>query len=143
MLDRPKLCLLVCLSYLALAKPCCSADRVFGPANTVNPSPRSQPVDLTMLEGEKRPVRFEAYVTGHNQFPSSEEVRYIGNCVSGKFHRPWCPFEQVMNCHKAVFFRFRREAFESGFIPCRYCLPPIVKRVRCVLLKGCPKEGAN
>jgi hypothetical protein len=65
---------------------------------------------------------------------NNEEFKYIGNSYSRKFHRPWCPFEQAMNPHKAVFFHFRKDAVEAGFNPCRYCLPPFVKQVRCVLL---------
>lgn len=66
--------------------------------------------------------------------PDDPEFKYVGNSFSKKFHRPWCPFEQVMSANKAVFFRFRWHAIEAGFRPCRYCLPAVVKQVRCVLL---------
>lgn len=65
----------------------------------------------------------------------NQDFKYVGNKFSGKFHRPWCPFEQTMAAHNAVFFHWRREAVTAGFSPCRYCLPPFVKQVRCVLLK--------
>lgn len=81
---------------------------------------------LTRFEGP-RPVETA-------RLPDDPEFKYVGNSFSKKFHRPWCPFEQVMNANKAVFFRYRWHAIEAGFKPCRYCLPAVVKQVRCVLL---------
>lgn len=66
----------------------------------------------------------------------SSSYKYIGNSSSNKFHRPWCPFEQVMRARRAVFFHSRKEAISAQFSPCHYCLPPIVMRVKCVLLKS-------
>jgi hypothetical protein len=60
--------------------------------------------------------------------------KYIGNTFSNKFHRPWCPFSQVMNAKHANFFCFRYQAIDDGFTPCRYCLPPYTKSVHAVLL---------
>lgn len=61
--------------------------------------------------------------------------KYIGNGSSGKFHRPSCPFAKVMGRSRRIFFRFRRDAIESTFVPCRYCLPPSWRSVSCKLLK--------
>jgi len=68
-----------------------------------------------------------------------EIYKYIGNKFSNKFHRPWCPFEKAMNAHNALFFHFRHNAIAAGFKPCQYCLPLVVKRVRCVLLPSRPR----
>ncbi len=67
-------------------------------------------------------------------------VKYWGNSFSLKFHRPSCAFARAMNARHVVFFHFRRQAIESGQRPCRYCLPPFIKRVECKLL---PRERAN
>jgi len=63
-----------------------------------------------------------------------EEYKYIGNSVSNKFHRPWCLFEQAMNPDHALFFPYRKDAIAKGFIPCRWCLPPFTKQVRCTVI---------
>lgn len=55
--------------------------------------------------------------------------KYIGNGLSLKFHRPSCPFAKVMGREHRIFFKFRRDAVESAFLPCRYCLPPNWKSV--------------
>ena len=60
--------------------------------------------------------------------------KYQGNMVSGKFHRPDCPYAQIMNRHKKVFIARRNEALERGFRPCRFCLPRVQKTVRARLL---------
>jgi hypothetical protein len=70
-------------------------------------------------------------------------VKYWGNSSSAKFHKPSCPFAKAMNSRHVVFFHFRREAIEAGQEPCRYCLPPFVKRVRCVLLPRDSCKGAD
>lgn len=60
--------------------------------------------------------------------------KYEGNIVSGKFHRPDCPYAQIMNRHKKVFIARRNQAIEQGFRPCRFCLPRVEKTVRARLL---------
>ncbi|HEY9677910.1 MAG TPA: Ada metal-binding domain-containing protein [Drouetiella sp.] len=61
-------------------------------------------------------------------------VKYWGNLFSMKFHRPSCPFAKAMSPHNVVFFNFRRQAIESGQVPCRYCLPPNWTTVRAEIL---------
>lgn len=51
-------------------------------------------------------------------------VKYWGNSFSLKFHRPSCPFAKAMSAHHVMFFNFRKDAVDSGQVPCRYCLPP-------------------
>lgn len=60
--------------------------------------------------------------------------KYVGNNFSAKFHRPSCPFAKAMNGHNAVLFHFRKEAIAAGHHPCRYCLPPVWKSVRCAII---------
>jgi hypothetical protein len=61
-------------------------------------------------------------------------VKYWGNSYSNKFHKPSCPFAKAMNARHVVFFHLRCDAIAEGQVPCRYCLPPVVKRVQCKLL---------
>lgn len=60
-------------------------------------------------------------------------VKYWGNSFSLKFHRPSCPFAKAMSAHHVMFFNFRRQAIDSGQVPCRYCLPPNWTTVRASL----------
>ncbi|CAN5577725.1 hypothetical protein BH10CYA1_BH10CYA1_22240 [soil metagenome] len=57
-------------------------------------------------------------------------IKYWGNSFSLKFHRPSCPFAKAMSAHHVMFFNFRRQAVDSGQVPCRYCLPPNWTTVR-------------
>jgi hypothetical protein len=70
-------------------------------------------------------------VEAHEQDSVPElPYKYVGNMDSGKFHRPSCPYAKVMNRIRKRFFHFRHEATDLGQVPCRYCLPPIVRSVR-------------
>ncbi len=60
-------------------------------------------------------------------------IKYWGNSFSLKFHRPSCPFAKAMSAHHVMFFNFRRQAVDSGQVPCRYCLPPNWTTVRATL----------
>lgn len=60
--------------------------------------------------------------------------KYLGNRQSLKFHRPRCPFAQIMSRSKRHNFHFRRQAIEAGYHPCRYCLPPYWTSVSVKLL---------
>lgn len=75
-----------------------------------------------------------------NQYKLMQEApyKYIGNCFSNKFHRPWCPFEHLISARHARLFCLRRDAVLAGFDPCRYCLPPIVKQLRGTILNDQP-----
>ena len=57
------------------------------------------------------------------------QIKYVGNSFSLKFHRPSCPFAKAMFDGNLVLFPFRHNAIESGYAPCRYCLPPHWKSV--------------
>lgn len=76
---------------------------------------------------------------GHlTQAPAVDEsaklpIKYWGNSFSLKFHRPSCPFAKAMSAHHVMFFNFRRQAVESGQVPCRYCLPPDWTTVRATI----------
>ena len=50
--------------------------------------------------------------------------KYVGHVLTHKFHRPSCQFARVMCPDHVQLFHFRRQAIESGYIPCNYCLPP-------------------
>jgi hypothetical protein len=115
-------------------RPCCQAK-----AATCSP-PEISPADhldqaCTTGGDTKSSDRNDSQTPGLATTQTEAPYKYVGNSFSKKFHRPWCPFQQVMNAHHAVFFQFRKDAIEAGFLPCRYCLPPITKQVRCVLLK--------
>lgn len=59
---------------------------------------------------------------------------YIGNKESLKFHRPDCPFAQMMAKFRRQYFCNRKVASEAGMKACRYCLPGIRLRVKARLL---------
>lgn len=61
-------------------------------------------------------------------------IKYWGNSFSLKFHRPSCPFAKAMSADHVMFFNFRREAVDSGQVPCRYCLPPNWTTVRATIM---------
>jgi len=68
-------------------------------------------------------------------------VKYVGNSVSLKFHKPSCPFARVMSYSKRVQFHFRRQAVACGHKPCRYCLPQTWTVCRAKILT--PLTGAK
>jgi hypothetical protein len=59
--------------------------------------------------------------------------KYTGNLYSHKFHRPSCPYCRVMAIYKRTRFHFRHQAVAAGYVPCRYCLPPVWTTVRAVI----------
>lgn len=61
--------------------------------------------------------------------------KYVGNRFSHKFHRPSCPFAQLMSGGNVEYFCYRKQAIEQGFKPCRYCLPPWWKSVNATIIK--------
>ncbi|MBS1953082.1 MAG: hypothetical protein JST89_02790 [Cyanobacteria bacterium SZAS-4] len=70
---------------------------------------------------------------GLNSVSADLPIKYWGNSFSLKFHRPSCPFAKAMSAHHVMFFNFRRQAIDSGQVPCRYCLPPNWTTVRASL----------
>ncbi len=75
--------------------------------------------------------------------PLDLPYKYVGNTFSSKFHRPSCPFAQAMNVRHVLLFHFRCQAIAAGQVPCRYCLPPIWKTVKAVLLHGSQQNNAQ
>ena len=131
-----KICLVFALCFCSRNKSCLGADLApsaspYAKSPLINQSPAAA---SRKTESQLSKTRTDGQVQSASN-SDNEEFKYIGNGLSGKFHRPGCPFEQAMAAHNAVFFHFRREAIAAGFSPCRYCLPPFVKQVRCVLLK--------
>ena len=73
------------------------------------------------------------YATGESRATNSEtvpekeideNVTYIMNKKTLKFHNPYCPSVDDMNeKNKLYFYGTREEAIESGYIPCGYCKP--------------------
>lgn len=74
---------------------------------------------------------------------ASLPVKYWGNSFSLKFHRPSCPFAKAMSAHHVMFFNFRKQAVDSGQVPCRYCLPPNWTTVRATILHQAPASNIN
>lgn len=67
---------------------------------------------------------------GNNTDSKTSEYKYIGNIESMKFHRPWCKYAQIMNPKRAKLFHYRKDAIEAKMQPCRFCLPPVQKKVK-------------
>jgi hypothetical protein len=63
-------------------------------------------------------------------------IKYLGNCFSGKFHRPSCKFGKAISASHVALFNFRWQAVQSGQVPCRYCLPPTWTSVKAVILSN-------
>ncbi len=78
------------------------------------------------------PCQIESYSNQSQE--NREDYKYLGNVVSLKFHRPGCPYGQIMARPKRIFFQYRYQAIEQGFKPCRFCLPPVWKTVRARLI---------
>ncbi len=52
-----------------------------------------------------------------------DEVQYIGNKKSQRFHLPTCRAVNQMSEKNKVYFSSREEAIESHYIPCGECNP--------------------
>jgi hypothetical protein len=65
--------------------------------------------------------------------------KYVGCSFSKKFHRPSCMFARAISKHHLVLFRWRKQAIDAQYAPCRYCLPPIWLSTHCVMLPASPK----
>ncbi len=57
------------------------------------------------------------------QMPETDEVLYIGNKNSMKFHLPNCRAVSQMKEKNKVEFKTREEAIEHGYKPCGECNP--------------------
>ena len=60
---------------------------------------------------------------GKNLQNQPAEAAYIGNCSTGKFHRPDCRGVARMSDANKVFFSTRKEAVADGYEPCGICHP--------------------
>lgn len=70
-----------------------------------------------------------------------KQCKYVGNNFSLKFHLTSCPFAMQMWKQRRHPFRFKKEAVNQGYRPCRYCLPPYWTEVHAVL--RLPSDYAN
>ena len=55
--------------------------------------------------------------------PEADDVQYIGNKKSQKFHYPTCRSVSQMNPKNKIEFHSREEAVERGYRPCGECNP--------------------
>jgi methylphosphotriester-DNA--protein-cysteine methyltransferase len=70
--------------------------------------------------------------------------KYYANNASMIFHRPSCPFGKAISISHLELFHFRKEAIDSGYKPCRYCLPPTWTSVQAKILSTtCPSVTAK
>ncbi len=54
----------------------------------------------------------------------SDEVTYIANSNTGKFHKPYCSSVDDMAEHnKVYFYGDRQEVVDAGYVPCKRCNP--------------------
>ena len=54
----------------------------------------------------------------------AQEVTYIGNANTKKFHYPWCASVNKMAEHNRVYFYGSRdELINRGYVPCKNCNP--------------------
>lgn len=85
-------------------------------------------------EGDTSIDARQALTDAKRESNASAIIKYVGNTGSHIFHRPSCPFAQAMDPGHRVSFRFRHDAIDRDFVPCRYCLPPVWLSVHAVLL---------
>src|SRR6185437_100380 len=87
-------------------------------------------IGLFLLLGTRQPAQAEEQAQPQvDALPARETLqlpyKYVGNNFSHKFHRPSCPFARKMWPQRMQLFHFRKQAIDSDYRPCRYCLPPV------------------
>jgi len=75
--------------------------------------------ELTHLKEIKTEVR----VNLQEEKPAEEEIIYIGNSKTLKFHLPDCQWAKKISLKNRVYFKSKREAQERGYQPCKVCRP--------------------
>ena len=55
--------------------------------------------------------------------PAAEEVKYVGNKNSKKFHFANCEYAEKMSTRNKVEFTSRQEAIDLEYEPCNACKP--------------------
>lgn len=76
-------------------------------------------------------VKYAEVFSGLEEFAAAEKRGlwqttpggYVASRASMKFHRPTCPYGRQINPANLATFKTRREALESGCIPCGSCKP--------------------
>ncbi len=127
-----RLCLVLLMNIFAmtLCAPILAGDSAFRSEQNA--------ATLQSVENQLNPGDAPPKAVRQCQFAASTldqlPYKYWGNSYSLKFHRPSCPFAKAMNVSHVEFFHFRCEAIARGEQPCRYCLPPSWRAVKCVLL---------
>lgn len=79
-----------------------------------------------IIEGMKYSVSGMSAVpieTTRTAINDDEEIQYVGNKKSLRFHLPTCRAVNQMSEKNKVFFNSREEAIEGHFIPCGECNP--------------------
>jgi len=115
----------ICFSCASSAVQAGNLDQSTGPAQSQSPE-SANPASIPSSTGAPN--------IGTAAASGNLPIKYWGNSFSLKFHRPSCPFAKAMSAHHVMFFNFRKQAIDSGQVPCRYCLPPNWTTVRATIL---------
>lgn len=116
------LMLLVALLMLSLSA-CSNAPQEY---EVTEPAPQEESLFTEETQALEEPtVKEVAPVVEQvvQEVASIEEVEYIGNANSYKFHEPDCSSVDKMNEENKVFLKSRQEAIDKGFEPCKRCNP--------------------
>ena len=86
--------------------------------------PPTQTPEAVTEDTEELPERSALLTTGDTESTEGEEVRYIANTNTKKFHVPDCSsVKDMKESNKLYFTGTREELIEQGYQPCKRCNP--------------------
>lgn len=72
---------------------------------------------------DSRVLAYASENGGIRTMPAAEEVQYVGNKNSKKFHLANCEYAEKMSSRNKVEFTCRQEAIDLEYEPCNACKP--------------------
>lgn len=78
------------------------------PAPTASPTAAPEPEKVEKITPQTNKINYNAY-------------KYIGNKNTLKFHETYCSY--LPDPRNRVYFYYRGEAVEDGYVPCQKCFP--------------------
>lgn len=72
---------------------------------------------------DSRVLAYASEFGGERTMPAAEEVKYVGNKNSKKFHFANCEYAEKMSTRNKVEFTSRQEAIDLDYEPCNACKP--------------------
>jgi micrococcal nuclease len=53
------------------------------------------------------------------------DFKYVGSANSNKYHYPDCKWAKKISRKNLVIFKSANEALKAGYVPCKFCKPPM------------------